>query len=446
MDVLSMQIANKVRKRMDTEYGGIYETFTATSGQTTVVTSGAFSTTGHLLKVFVDGILAIQGTDYTLQDGQTIVFTKGLTSGDIVLATTEVVGIPRFTVTNPAYDDTELRDKVAGIVAAMDEDGDGSILDTIANIKTQWEGADGDLTTLINNKVEQAVVDAIIAELTGARGASESLQARLDAIVALIPAAYSDTEVQASITAIEETLGLAGTDITDLQTKVTNILAVLDADTDGQILDALTDLKAQWELADGDLTTLITNKAEQSVVDAIGATLTALSGDVTDKAEEADLTALSGRVGTVETEVAAKASTQSVTDLSGRVTVLEEAPAPVFAPLVDTVTGWEYNLKVTSGSLVAELIRFLQTALLSRAGSGTILIGATEQLTASAEYQDTTVAPASFSFGVDNASIGSVDAAGLFTALAEGTVEVTVTAELDGETKTASVSLTVVAP
>ena len=45
-----------------------------------------------------------------------------------------------------------LSTEIQGIKNALDDDADGSILDTIANLKAQWESADGSLTTLINQK------------------------------------------------------------------------------------------------------------------------------------------------------------------------------------------------------------------------------------------------------------------------------------------------------
>lgn len=45
-----------------------------------------------------------------------------------------------------------LASEIQSIKTALDDDEDGSILDTILNLKTQWEAADSDLNTLITQK------------------------------------------------------------------------------------------------------------------------------------------------------------------------------------------------------------------------------------------------------------------------------------------------------
>jgi hypothetical protein len=361
-----MQIANKVRKKMEMEYGGLYETFTATAGQTVFDTTGKFSTQGHVLKVYVDGVLAIKDVDYAIQDDNTIVFVEGLTEGAIVLITTEVVGIPKFTVYNPPYDDTELRTKIGQVIAALDEDGDGSIFDTIANIKAQWEAADGSLQTLIASKVEQAVVDLVIEEITNARGGRTTLKARLDEIVSMIPAPYDDTLVksdisslqgdvtaatnaisiaQTNITNLQTSMGLATTDIEDLKTKVSAINTVLDEDTDGSILDALVDLKTQWEAADGNLQSLINNKAEASDLQALETRV---------DANESNITQLTN-------DMAGKAAASDVEALETRVAGVENRNLSQFV-LLDSVTGRKFKLELSSGTLSAVLNQTIMTA------------------------------------------------------------------------------------
>lgn len=53
--------------------------------------------------------------------------------------------------TTKSYVDTE----VQSIKTALDEDSDGSIIDTIADIKTQWTNSDNSLKTLIENKSDK---------------------------------------------------------------------------------------------------------------------------------------------------------------------------------------------------------------------------------------------------------------------------------------------------
>lgn len=244
MDVLSMQIANKIRKRMDTEYGGIYETFVATENQTEVVTTEKFAAVGHTLKVYVDGILAIPDTDYTTTDDHTIHFIDPLKAGDIILITTEVVGIPVFKVTNPPYDDTDILKKINDIITAIDDNGDGSILDTISNIRTQWKNADNDLKNLIDNKAETNAVNIIADAINEAKGDKASLKDKLDEILSAIPAQYDDTGINTEINSIKDDVHAAQESIESIENK---------SISDFIILDTLTARKYKLNLSGGTL-------------------------------------------------------------------------------------------------------------------------------------------------------------------------------------------------
>lgn len=49
-----------------------------------------------------------------------------------------------------------LNTQIQNIKTVLDDDADGSITDTLANLKAQWEGADSSLQTLINQKTSKA--------------------------------------------------------------------------------------------------------------------------------------------------------------------------------------------------------------------------------------------------------------------------------------------------
>jgi hypothetical protein len=69
------------------------------------------------------------------------------------------------TTTTTSILDTQIQN----IKAVLDADGDGSIIDTIADIKTEWQNADSDLRTLITqktNKYTQVIGDEVSTEFT----------------------------------------------------------------------------------------------------------------------------------------------------------------------------------------------------------------------------------------------------------------------------------------
>lgn len=61
------------------------DVFTATSGQTSFATSGY---TPGFLDVFLNGVLLINGTDYTASNGSDVVLSSGATTGDNVVVIT----------------------------------------------------------------------------------------------------------------------------------------------------------------------------------------------------------------------------------------------------------------------------------------------------------------------------------------------------------------------
>ena len=190
MDVVSMQLANKALKRLNTEYNGFCYNLTATEGQTDFTIEREFDKEGYSLKVYVEGIRATKFRDYEIVDSKTVRFKKPLVEGDIVTLTTDVAGVPKYIVD---YDDTEIKEEVGRVKTSiteiessitnlissiedanneinvvkncLDDDKDGSIIDTIENIKAQWESADEDLKTLINGKCSITQLDELKSAL-----------------------------------------------------------------------------------------------------------------------------------------------------------------------------------------------------------------------------------------------------------------------------------------
>lgn len=215
MDIISMQIANKVLKRMNTEFNGAYDIFVATEGQRRFTTTKEHDTEGHTLHVYANGYHGVSGEDYTHIDNKTFEFTTGLRKGDVVLATTQVVGIPRFEVTNPEYDDTAVKGQIAiinnqisNIISAMDEDGDGSIIDTIADIKKQWADADSNIMKLIELKATEEDL--------------QLLAARVEELAGTIPGEYDDTTIVGKITSIENVVASMGERVKDIEAAVSD--------------------------------------------------------------------------------------------------------------------------------------------------------------------------------------------------------------------------------
>ena len=176
MDVIAMQVANKALKKLNAEYNGFCYTYNAIDGQTEVVSQKSFDVEGYTLKVYVDGVRAIKDRDYRIVNNTTIAFFEPLRSGDAVTLSTDIAGVPKYTI---MYDDTEIKEEVvdikgdivtvneeiANIKNALDEDGDGSILDTIANIKKEWGDADKGLKELIDGKVDTVDFNALETSL-----------------------------------------------------------------------------------------------------------------------------------------------------------------------------------------------------------------------------------------------------------------------------------------
>jgi len=463
MDVIAMQTANKVLKRMNTQYNGMLHKAVATAGQTAFILPKQYAPGSHTLEVYVDGIKAVLTDDYLETNNLTVTFTEGRELGQVVTFQTQVAGVPVTQIANPAYDD-----------AVVKEDIDAAEL-AVSTLQGKMDTAEGKIVTLEE-------------QMSTAQGGIEGLDTRL-------------------VTA---------------EGKVTSILSVLDADSDGSIVDALSDLKAQWEDADGDLTALISNKAETSTVTSLSGRVTTAEGEVdtlqvemlsaqgsieTLQTNEGDIqteliaarngkdslalelqnirasiplaydeTDLSGRVtdletvdadtrlGVVETELAnAKGAELSLAQkltaiqnsipaayddaaLESRVDSLEVKPLSSYT-LTDTVTGWSYKLQVVNGTLTADLAKKLLSVMMSRVGNGTIYKGDSFDLTASALYEDTTNATGetTFSWGTTDALVGSVDnVTGHAVTVGEGVLNITLTGVNKGIQKQATVGFTVV--
>jgi hypothetical protein len=428
MDVISMQIANKVLRRMNTEFNGVYDKFVATAGQKTFTTTKVVATDGNALKVFVDGILAVKDIDYTVIDSRNIQFINGLEAGAQVLLTTDVVGVPKFEMVAPAYDDTQVKadinslatraqnsenaifalqtrvtnaeSEINNIKSVLDEDGDGSITDTIANIKAQWESADGNLTNLINNKAEQSDLEAVENEIAAARGLSSDLATELNAIKSSIPAAYDDSALSDRVADIEDEISTA---------RATHASI-------GERIQAVADQIPVTEVA------AIKNEIE---------------------AARGGKNNLSEKLSEIQLSIP---EAYDDSDLSQRVTALESKKLDEFV-LVDTVTGYEYKIKVINGVLTADLLKKLASVTVLQIGTGNIYKGDTVGFTATAKFEDNTDATSNtlFVYSVDNETIATINpSTGVLTALDEGNVIVSVTGTAYGVSKSNNIAITII--
>ena len=259
MDIIAMQTANKVLRRMNREFNGMYDAYVAKAGQTIFETSKAHDTEHHGLHVYVNGFHAIEGQDYVHLNSIEIEFKKSLNAGDVVLLTTQVVGVPK--VEGQAYDDTEvqakiaefttsisnLSTKVANIIAAIDEDGDGEIVDTIADLKAQWEEADGDLKDLIAGKASLEQLQTLSEAI--------ALKASMSELTTLQETVANKAEVT-DVEALEEQIQnmSTATTLTDEETGRPYVLAIsggnLSAKLDG-VPSAITINAPETGVADG---------------------------------------------------------------------------------------------------------------------------------------------------------------------------------------------------
>ena len=368
MDVISMQIANKILRKINTNYNGFYELQTSITGQTEFSLSKEYGFGQHTLGVYVDGAMAYEKTDYVEVDATSIRFVHPMDGGELILFKTEVAGTTSYPILNPAYDDTSIKEliqnntdtisnvdgklsdaknrittteeKIANIIAVLDADNDGSIVDALADLKIQWESADSDLTNLISNKVEQSVFDTLKEEVETARGTYASLNENLTAIIEGI-ANYDDSVVKQDISNIKS-------DIQVLQTSIDYIETL----------------------------------------------------------------------------------NESISNLANRVSELEAKSGIV---LKDTVTGWDYNIAITNGNLVTQLIKILSKVLIERNGAGEVKVGDTITFNVTPQYQDnSTASTASLAYYINDNDKASIDlVSGQFTALAIGEVIVTVKASIE---------------
>lgn len=261
MDVISMQIANKILRKINKNYNGFYELQTAIKGQTEFTISKEYGFGEHTLGVYVDGAIAYEKTDYVEVNATSVKFIHPMDGGELILFKTEVAGTTSYPILNPEYDDTSIKElikgntetinnvdsklsdakdriktteeKIANIITALDEDGDGSITDTIADLKSQWESADSNLTNLISNKVEQSVFDILQEEVEAARGIHASLNENLTAIIKSIEN-YDDTVIKQEVSKLKS-------DIEGLQTSIDSI------ETLNESISNLTDKVSELE-------------------------------------------------------------------------------------------------------------------------------------------------------------------------------------------------------
>lgn len=244
MDIISVQIAKKAEKKLEAHYSGFDYKVVATNGQTVVTCEKEFDPRGYTLRLYVDGVRAIRGVDYEVTNNKTVTFTKPLFGGEIILFTTDVAGVPVYNVTEE-YDDTELKGSLAevnstvselnsnlesintsltgeinAIKTALDENEDGSIIDTIGNLKKQWEDADGELNVLINQKVNTNELNELLAGKVDVETVN-TLETKIASIEEYIESHKGKVEtLEQSITTINESLVTINEAIQRLEEKV----------------------------------------------------------------------------------------------------------------------------------------------------------------------------------------------------------------------------------
>lgn len=198
MDIIAVQTANKVKKTINTRYNGFSFSYVAKEGDKIITSPKEFDKKGNSLRVYVNGMRAVKDRDYTLPDNKTVSFNIELLKGDEIELSTEIAGIPEIHVD---YDDTDIKasiakntsavsatkqkteentaaittinglietinSAIAAINTALDDDKDGTLTDTLANLKAQWDAADNDLKSLITNKATQADLDKAVEDLS----------------------------------------------------------------------------------------------------------------------------------------------------------------------------------------------------------------------------------------------------------------------------------------
>ena len=305
---------------------------------------------------------------------------EAMEGGELILFRTEVAGTVTYPILNPSYDDSVLKDlikvnsdnivsvgvdlttakgrittteeKIASILAVLDADSDGSIVDALADLKAQWESADSGLTNLISDKIGTATFNTLKDEVIAARGTYGSLQLKLQSIIDSIHN-YDDVVIK------------------------------------GDIDDIKLDIQ----------------------------TLTASVANITKVSE--DLAALTLRVKAIEDK----------TTIS----------------LKDSVTGWDYTIKVTSGVLSADLVKILTSVLVERASAGSIHVGDMITFNVTPKNQDgSTAIGSTLSYSVDDTSKASITGSGQLTAIAIGNVTVKVSATIDTKTVDGQIIITIV--
>lgn len=404
MDVIAMQAVNKVLRKMNTEFGGMYEFILAKEGQDTFTTTKSFSMNNdHTLKVFVEGVIAIEGKDYNKVDANNIKFVSTLHENEVVLFITDVAGVIKFS--NPGYDDSIIKNEITNITntiklvqeaidtikLALDENGDG-IIETLTQIKTQWEGADNSLKALIDDKVSKSIVDAIEAEITNARSGKTTLLERLNEIIATIPKEYNDVQIKSDVKTVSDEVSAARNgkatlleELQDLSAKIQDIVTALDDDKDGSIIDTIANIKTQWENADSSLQSLINNKAETSSVTTLSDELSSaregkttlkekldtiiesISGPYNDTTIKNDIKTISDEITAarnskanlkeeLDTIVGSIPSPYDDTSIKNRVQILEGKTIS-FNDLTtkDSVTNYEYKIAITNSIVTAVL-------------------------------------------------------------------------------------------
>lgn len=231
MDIISLMMAKKVDKRMSTEFSGVNELITIdTHGLQVVNTTKEMTSDINNLEVIINGFF-IDNLYYTLSMNPNktlkITFKEGLNAGDEVYVRTKVAGIPKYNITNPPYNDTDIKASITAIEQSLglaekditsiktllDDDADGDILDFIVNLKAQWQDADSNLVSLINDKVSASTFNTanqkllnLENEIVAARDNSSNLKEKLDAIISSIPKEYNDIELKNRIKSVEDAI------------------------------------------------------------------------------------------------------------------------------------------------------------------------------------------------------------------------------------------------
>ena len=216
IDIISMQSAKKALKILNERYSGLATFIVAEEGQDEFNIGEPCDTTGHSLIVLLNGERAWKDRDFKFLSNERIKFNFKTRKGDVVVFNKSYAGIPQYS--NPPYDDIKIKSdleklssdlinvnelihslkpyddteikslisqmtgEIENIITAIDDDKDGDILDTIGNIKAQWENADGDIKKLIELKLSKDDLSTEIDKLESIKKISEDIKTNAEGI------------------------------------------------------------------------------------------------------------------------------------------------------------------------------------------------------------------------------------------------------------------------